>query len=140
MDLAKNDIFRAITHNKGIMNGIDAVLSATGNDFRAVEVTIHSFAGKSGEYQPLTNWKIEENFLKGEIKIPLPVATVGGMTNTRKAKLAKKILRVKKAKELGIICASVGLSNNLAAISEIVTRGIQKGHLKIHKEFLRKMG
>ena len=139
LDLAKNDIFRAVTHNKGIMNGIDAVLLATGNDFRAVEAAVHSFAIKKGKYSPLTNWKIENEFLKGEIKIPLPLATVGGATNTRKARLAKKILRVKEAEELGIVCAAVGLSNNLAALSAIVTEGIQKGHLKLHQEFLEKI-
>lgn len=140
IDFAKNDIFRVVTNNKGIMNGIDAVLLATGNDFRAVEAAVHSFAFSKGKYLPLADWKIEDEFLKGEIKIPLPVATVGGTTNTKKAKLALKILGVKKAQELGIITASVGLANNLAAISEIVTRGIQKGHLKIHREFFKKIG
>lgn len=138
LDLAKNDVFRAITHNKGIMNGIDAVLIATGNDFRAVESAVHSFAFKKRKYSPLTDWKIENGFLKGEIKIPMPVATVGGATNTKKAKLAKKILGINDAEKLGIICASVGLANNLAAIFAIVTEGIQKGHLKLHKEFLEK--
>ena len=140
LDLAKNDIFRAITHNKGIMNGIDAVLLATGNDFRAVESAVHSFASKDKRYLPLSDWKIENGFLKGEMKIPLPVATVGGATNTKKAKIAKKILRIENAKELGIICAGVGLSNNLAAILAIVTEGIQRGHMKLHQEFLKKYG
>jgi len=139
IDLAKKDVFRAVTNNKGIMNGIDAVLVATGNDFRAVEVAVHSFAFRKGKYLPLAEWKIDGDFLKGEIKIPLPVAMVGGTTNTKKAKLAKKILGVKTAQELGVIAASVGLANNLAAVSEIVTRGIQKGHLRLHQEYLRKI-
>lgn len=138
MDLAKKDIFRAVTHNKGVMNGIDAVLIASGNDFRAAESAVHSFAAKSGRYSPLTDWKIEKGFLKGEIKIPLPVATVGGATNTKKAQLAKKILRVKNAAEFGVVCAAVGLANNLAAIFAITTEGIQKGHMKLHQEFLKK--
>jgi hydroxymethylglutaryl-CoA reductase len=136
-DLAKNDLFRTITHNKGIMNGVDAVLLATGNDFRAAESAIHSFAVKSGKYSPLNHWEIKDDFLEGKIKIPMPVAIVGGATNTKKAKLAKKILRVKTAEELGIVCASVGLANNLAAILAIVTEGIQKGHSKIHRQFLK---
>lgn len=138
-ELAEIDIYRAVTHNKGAMNGIDAVAAATGNDFRAIESAIHSFASKDGRYKPITKWKLEKNFLKGEIKIPLPVATVGGATGTKKAKLALKILRVKNAQELGIVTASVGLANNLAALSVLGTEGIQKGHLKLHREFLRKI-
>ena len=137
-ELAESDIYRAVTHNKGVMNGIDAVAMSTGNDYRAIESAIHSFAAKDGKYKPVTNWKLEKKFLKGEIKIPLPIATVGGATGTKKAKLALKILRVKNAQELGIVAASVGLSNNLAALSVLGTEGIQKGHLKLHQEFLRK--
>ncbi len=136
--LAEADIYRAVTHNKGAMNGIDAVALATGNDFRAIEAGVHSFASKNGKYKPITSWKLEKDFLKGEIKIPLAIATVGGATSTKKAKLALKILRVKTAQELGIIVASVGLANNLAALSVLGTEGIQKGHLRLHKEFLRK--
>ena len=137
-ELAERDIYRAVTHNKGVMNGIDAVALATGNDFRAIESAIHSFAAKDGKYKPITKWRLEKNFLKGEIKIPLPIATVGGATSTKKAKLALKILRVKNAQELGIIAASVGLANNLAALSVLGTEGIQRGHMKLHQEFLRK--
>lgn len=139
MDLARHDIFRATTNNKGIMNGIDAVLLATGNDFRAVEVAVHSFATKNGKYLPLSDWKIKGKFLQGKIVVPMPIATVGGATNTKKAILARKILGVKTAQELGIICAAVGLANNLAAISAIVSEGIQKGHLKLHQEFIKKI-
>jgi hydroxymethylglutaryl-CoA reductase len=135
-ELAESDIYRAVTHNKGVMNGIDAVALATGNDFRAIEAGVHSFAAKDGKYKPITKWKLEENFLKGEIKIPLAIATVGGATSTKKAKLALKILRVKNAQELGVVAASVGLANNLAALSVLGTEGIQKGHMKLHREFI----
>lgn len=155
-ELADSDIYRAVTHNKGVMNGIDAVALSTGNDFRAIESGIHSFAAKDGKYKPITKWQLEvaetsshlpprsasphsvKTFLKGEIKIPMPVATVGGATGTKKAKLALKILRVKNAQELGVVVASVGLANNLAALSVLGTEGIQKGHMKLHKEFLEK--
>lgn len=136
-ELAESDIYRAVTHNKGVMNGIDAVALATGNDFRAIEAGVHSFAARTGEYKPITKWKLEKNFLKGEIKIPLAIATVGGATSTKKAKLALKILRVKNAQELGVVAASVGLANNLAALSVLGTEGIQKGHMKLHREFIK---
>ena len=136
--LAENDIYRAVTHNKGVMNGIDAVALATGNDFRAIESGVHSFTAKDGKYKPVTKWRLEEKFLKGEIKIPLAIATVGGATATKKSRLALKILGVKNAQELGIVAASVGLANNLAALSVLGTEGIQKGHMKLHKEFLKK--
>ena len=136
--LAENDIFRAVTHNKGVMNGIDAVALATGNDFRAIESAVHSFAQRGGKYQPITKWKIENNYLVGKIEISLPIATVGGATQTRKARLALKILRIREARELGIITASVGLANNLSALSVLATEGIQKGHMKLHREFLKK--
>jgi len=137
-ELAESDIYRAVTQNKGVMNGIDAVALATGNDFRAIESGVHSFASKEGKYKPITKWKLEKNFLKGEIKIPMPIATVGGATSTKKAKLALKILGVKNAQELGIVTASVGLANNLAALSVLGSEGIQKGHMKLHAEFLKK--
>lgn len=137
--LAKEDIFRAVTHNKGIMNGIDAVLLATGNDFRAVEAACHSFAQRTGKYQPLTEWKMENNTLLGKIVVPLPLGTVGGATETKKAKLAKKILKVESSKELAFVCASVGLANNFSAVLHITTEGIQKGHMKLHKQFLKKI-
>jgi hydroxymethylglutaryl-CoA reductase len=136
--LAENDIYRTVTHNKGVMNGIDAVALATGNDFRAIESGVHSFATRDGKYKPVTKWKLEKKFLKGEIKSPLAIATVGGATGNKKAKLALKILGVKNAQELGIVAASVGLANNLAALSVLGTEGIQKGHMKLHQEFLRK--
>jgi hydroxymethylglutaryl-CoA reductase len=138
-ELAKKDVFRAVTHNKGIMNGIDAVALSTGNDFRAIESAIHSFASRDGKYKPVSSWAIKDSFLKGEIKIPLPIATVGGATVTKKARLALKILNVKDAKELGVVAASVGLANNFSALLALSTEGIQKGHMKLHKEFLKKI-
>ena len=138
-ELADLDIYRAVTHNKGIMNGIDAVACATQNDFRAIEAAVHSFAARDGRYKPVSRWKIEDNFLEGEINIPLPIAVVGGATKTRKARLALKILRVENAQELGVVAASVGLANNLAALSVLGTEGIQKGHLKLHKEFINRI-
>jgi hydroxymethylglutaryl-CoA reductase len=138
-ELAKKDVFRAVTHNKGILNGIDAVALSTGNDFRAIESAIHSFASRDGKYKPVSSWTIKANFLKGEIKIPLPIATVGGATVTKKARLALKILNVKDAKELGVVAASVGLANNFSALLALSTEGIQKGHMKLHKEFLKKI-
>jgi len=138
-ELAESDIYRAVTHNKGVMNGIDAVAMSTGNDYRAIESAIHSFAAKDGKYKPVTNWKLEKKFLKGEIKIPLAIAIIGGATLTKKAKLALKILGVKNAQELGIVAASVGLANNLAALSVLGTEGIQKSHMKLHQEFFKKV-
>lgn len=137
-ELAESDIYRAVTHNKGVMNGIDAVAVATGNDLRAIESAVHSYASKDGKYKPITRWRPEKNSLKGEIKIPLAIAMVGGATGTKKAKLALKILRVKNAQELGIVAASVGLANNLAALSVLGTEGIQRGHLKLHHQFVKK--
>ena len=134
--LAEADVYRAVTHNKGVMNGIDAVAIATGNDFRAIESGVHSYACKDGRYKPVTTWELEGNYLVGRIEIPLAIATFGGATGSKKGKLALKILRVKNAKELGVVAASVGLANNLAALSVLGTEGIQKGHMKLHKEFL----
>jgi len=136
--LAKSDIYRGSTHNKGAMNGIDAVVLATGNDFRAVEAGAHSYAAKDGKYTSITDWRVEGNFMKGEIEVPIPIGTVGGATGLRKSRLALKILGVKNAKELGIVVASVGLANNLAALSAIVTEGIQKGHMELHRKFVER--
>lgn len=134
--LAKSDIYRGSTHNKGVMNGIDAVVLATGNDFRAIEAGVHSYAARNGKYGSVTEWLIEGDFLKGKIEVPMAVGTVGGATGLKKSRLALKILGVKKTQELGIVAASVGLANNLAALSAIVTEGIQKGHMELHKKFI----
>lgn len=133
-EFAANDEFRACTHNKGIMNGIDSVVIATGNDFRAVEAGAHAFASRSGKYKPLTRYyKNENGDLVGEIELPLAVGLVGGATRTHPtAKINVKILGVKTANELSEIIASVGLAQNFAAMRALATEGIQKGHMKLH--------
>ncbi|MDO8647396.1 MAG: hydroxymethylglutaryl-CoA reductase, degradative [Candidatus Diapherotrites archaeon] len=134
-DFAEQDPFRATTHNKGIMNGIDAVVLATGNDWRAIEAGAHSFAsfGKH-QYSSLTKYsKTKEGDLQGEINIPMAVGLVGGATKTHPiAKISLKILDVQTASELAEIIASVGLAQNFAAIRALATEGIQAGHMKLH--------
>jgi hydroxymethylglutaryl-CoA reductase len=131
---ADNDHYRCTTHNKGIMNGIDAVTIATGNDFRAVEAGAHSYAAITGKYKPLTKyWKDKEGNLRGSIELPLAVATIGGATKTNPlARLALKILGVKSSQELAQVVASVGLAQNFAALYALSTTGIQAGHMKLH--------
>jgi len=132
-ELAANDIYRCCTHNKGIMNGVDAVALATGNDWRAVEASVHAFAAMDG-YAPLNKfYKDDEGNLVGEIELPLTVGTVGGAINTNPiAKISLKILGVKSAQELSMVMASVGLAQNFAALRALGTEGIQKGHMKLH--------
>lgn len=134
-EMAKHDIFRATTHNKGIMNGIDAVAIATGNDFRAIEAGAHGFAALENRYKPLTTYHCDESGnLVGEIELPLSVGIVGGATEVNPlAKLSKKILNLKSACELAQIMASVGLAQNFAALKAIVDKGIQEGHMRLHK-------
>lgn len=130
---AEADPYRATTHNKGIMNGIDAVAIATGNDFRAIEAGAHAYACNNGGYKPLSKWYDDGDFLIGELKLPLAVGTVGGVTSVHpKAKLALKILGIKTAEELACIMAAVGLANNFAALYALSTEGIQRGHMKLH--------
>jgi hydroxymethylglutaryl-CoA reductase len=131
---AEADPFRATTNNKGIMNGIDAVLIAAGNDFRAVEAGAHSYASISGKYKPLASYKKNSNGdLEGSIEMPMAVGIVGGSTKTNPiARIVLKILGVQSANELGKIAVCVGLANNFAAIRAIVKEGIQKGHMKLH--------
>lgn len=133
-EIAKVDIFRAATHNKGIMNGIDAVCIATGNDFRAVEAGCHAFAAMNGYYEPLTKYfKNEHGNLVGELKIPLATGIVGGAVQKNPmAKLCLKILNVKTASELAQVMVSVGLAQNFAALKALVGEGIQKGHMRLH--------
>ncbi len=128
------DPYRAATHNKGIMNGIDAVCIATGNDWRAIEAGAHAYAARNGRYQALTDWHVDENGdLFGEITLPLAVGIVGGATKVHPtAKVAMKILDVASAAELAQIMACVGLAQNLAAIKALATIGIQNGHMKMH--------
>lgn len=131
---AAADPFRATTHNKGIMNGVDAVVIATGNDWRAIEAGAHSYASISGSYKPLTKYyKDAEGNLVGEIELPMAVGLVGGATKTHPiAQIAVKILAVKSASELSRIIAAVGLAQNLAALRALATEGIQRGHMRLH--------
>ena len=123
---AEKDPFRAATHNKGIMNGVSAVLLATGNDTRAVEAGAHAYAAMSGQYRTLSNWrKTSEGDLKGTLRMPMAVGIVGGSISTHPtAKIALKILGVKTARELGEVAASAGLAYNLAALQALVTSGV----------------
>ncbi|MCS6770050.1 MAG: hydroxymethylglutaryl-CoA reductase, degradative [Candidatus Caldarchaeum sp.] len=131
---AKADPYRAATHNKGIMNGIDAVAIATGNDWRALEAGAHAYASRTGRYEPLTVWEQMPNGdLHGSIEVPLAVGIVGGATRTNPvAKLSLKILGVKTARELAEVMAAVGLVQNLAALRALAAEGIQAGHMSLH--------
>lgn len=128
------DPYRCATHNKGIMNGIIAIALATGNDTRALESGAHSYAAITGKYQPLTTWEKNRNGdLIGKIELPMAVGIIGGITAVHPtAKVCKKILGVKTARELGEVMAAVGLAQNLAALRAMVTEGIQRGHLRLH--------
>ncbi|MCH1485583.1 MAG: hydroxymethylglutaryl-CoA reductase, degradative [Flavobacteriaceae bacterium] len=133
INIANLDIHRAVTHNKGIMNGIDAVVIATGNDFRAIEAGAHAYASRKGTYQSLSNAYIKNNNFYFELTLPMAIGTVGGVTNLHPlVKLALKILGNPNSKELMKIIASVGLAQNFGAIRSLVTSGIQKGHMKMH--------
>ena len=131
---AKSDPYRCATHNKGIMNGIDPVVIATGNDFRAVESGAHAYASITGQYLPLTHWeKNKDHDLVGTIELPLAVGLVGGATATHPtAKANVKILGVQTANELAEIIAAVGLAQNFAALRALATEGIQRGHMSLH--------
>ncbi len=128
------DPYRAATHNKGIMNGIDPVCLATGNDWRAIEAGAHAYAARNGRYTALTQWRVnEDGDLYGEITLPTAVGMVGGATKVHPtAKVAMKILGVQTAAELGQVMAAVGLAQNLAAIRALSTVGIQRGHMRLH--------
>jgi hydroxymethylglutaryl-CoA reductase len=128
------DPYRAATHNKGIMNGIDPVIVATGNDWRAVEAGAHAYACRSGRYTSLTTWeKDNSGALVGTIEMPMPVGLVGGATKTHPlAQVALKILGVKSAQELGEVAVAVGLAQNLGALRALATEGIQRGHMALH--------
>ena len=133
INIANLDIHRAVTHNKGIMNGIDAVVIATGNDFRAIEAGAHAYASRKGTYQSLSNAYIKNNNFYFELTLPMAIGTVGGVTNLHPlVKLALKILGNPNSKELMKIIASVGLAQNFGALRSLVTSGIQKGHMKMH--------
>jgi hydroxymethylglutaryl-CoA reductase len=135
---AEIDPYRATTHNKGIMNGIDAVVIATGNDWRAVEAGAHAFAARHGRYTSLTRWwQDDDGNLRGSIELPLAVGIVGGATKVHPtAQIALKILAVETAQELAQVMACVGLAQNLAAIRALATEGIQSGHMRMHAKQL----
>ena len=130
---AEADPYRAATHNKGIMNGVDAVVIATGNDWRAVEAGAHAFAAKSGHYSPLATWRGEGDALVGRIEMPMALGTVGGTLRVHPAaRLSLRLLGVTGAQDLAMIAASLGLASNLAAVRALATCGIQRGHMALH--------
>jgi hydroxymethylglutaryl-CoA reductase len=131
---AASDPYRAATHNKGILNGVDAVAIATGNDWRAVEAGAHAYAARSGSYTSLSTWgRDAKGNLVGALEMPLAVATVGGFTRVHPlARLAIKIMGVQSARELAEVVAAVGLAQNLAALRALATEGIQRGHMTLH--------
>jgi hydroxymethylglutaryl-CoA reductase len=131
---AATDPYRAATHNKGIMNGVDAVVLATGNDWRAIEAGAHAYAARSGRYTSLSTWARDaEGNLVGTLEMPLAIGIVGGATRVHPtAQVALKILGVQSARELGEIIAAVGLAQNLAALRALATEGIQRGHMRLH--------
>lgn len=133
-DIASADPYRAATHNKGIMNGIDALALATGNDWRAIEAGAHAFAASTGQYLPLSRWHVgAAGDLHGELSMPLRVATVGGtLQSNPAARLALRMTGVSSAQELTELMAAVGLAQNFAAIKALATRGIQEGHMRLH--------
>ena len=133
VDIAHIDVDRATTHNKGIYNGIDAVVIATGNDFRAVEAAGHTFASRNGRYESLSNVTLENGIFHFELEVPMALGTVGGLTSLHP--LAKKTLELlgnPTAKELMMIAATMGLANNFSAVRSLTTKGIQAGHMKMH--------
>ncbi len=131
---AANDPYRAVTHNKGIMNGIIAVANATGQDTRAIEAAAHAYAARTGRYGSLTEWKKDtKGNLVGKIELPMSVGTVGGIVNVHPMiKICTKILGVKSAKELACVIAATGLAQNFSAIRALASEGIQKGHMRLH--------
>jgi hydroxymethylglutaryl-CoA reductase len=132
--LAHSDVYRAVTHNKGVMNGIDAVALATGQDFRAIEAGTHAYASRDGTYRSLTKWRrTKQGDLIGEIELPLAVGTVGGITKSHSAvKAALQIMGVTNAKDLAMAMAAAGLAQNFAAIRALSDEGIQQGHMRLH--------
>lgn len=133
VDIARQDPYRAVTHNKGIMNGVDAVVLATGNDFRAVEAATHAFASQSGQYRSLSQCRIDNDTFHFEVSLPLALGTVGGLTKLHPlANIALDILGRPSAHELMGVMAAAGLAQNFAALRSLVTTGIQKGHMKMH--------
>ena len=133
-EFADNDVYRAVTHNKGVMNGTISVANATGQDSRAIEAAAHAYASRTGKYRSLTKWeKDNSGNLVGKFEIPLSVGIVGGVTNDHPiAKICTKILKLTNVQDLACIMAATGLAQNFAAMRALVTEGIQKGHMKLH--------
>jgi hydroxymethylglutaryl-CoA reductase len=130
---AEADPYRAATHNKGVMNGIDSVAIATGQDWRAIEAGAHAFACRGGQYRPLSTWYLEEGHLVGRIELPMALGTVGGPIKVHPGvQVAMKILRVESAREMSMVFAAVGLAQNFAALRALGSVGIQKGHMALH--------
>ncbi len=131
---AEQDPYRACTHNKGVMNGVDALAIATGNDWRAIEAGAHAFAARSGRYSPLSTWRFVDGALVGQIELPIQVGTVGGAVrgNPLAKFLLTKVLRCPDARDLAAVMAAVGLAQNLAALRALATVGIQEGHMALH--------
>lgn len=135
--VAQLDVYRAATHNKGIMNGVDAVVLASGNDWRAIEAGIHAYAARDGQYRGLSNWKVEADKLIGEMTLPLPLGFVGGSIGiVPLVKINHKLLQINNAEHLERIVVCVGLAQNLAALNALVTEGIQKGHMHLQMKSL----
>ena len=133
VEVARVNPLRAVTHNKGIMNGIDAVILATGNDFRAIEACAHAYASREGEYQSLTKASVKGDVFIFELTIPMALGTVGGLTTLHPlAKASLKLLGSPSAQELMMITACTGLAQNFGAVKSLITSGIQKGHMKMH--------
>jgi hydroxymethylglutaryl-CoA reductase len=133
---AELDPYRATTHNKGIMNGVDAVVVATGNDWRAVEAGAHAFAARDGRYRPLATWRLVDDgdVLEGRLELPLALGTVGGALRAHPgARVALDLLGVRSAAELCLVTAAAGLATNLAALRALATEGIQRGHMALHR-------
>jgi hydroxymethylglutaryl-CoA reductase len=133
-EFAARDIYRAVTHNKGVMNGVDSVVIATGNDWRAIEAAAHAHATRFGRYGSMTEWSIDDaGNLVGFIELPMPVGIVGGSIGIHPmAQLSRKLLNVESASELAEVIVAVGLAQNLGALKALVTDGIQKGHMALH--------
>ena len=132
-DIARVDPYRATTHNKGIMNGVDALAIATGNDWRAIEAAAHAYAAADGRYRSLTRWFVDDGKLVGELTLPLKVGTVGGtLSNNAAAELGLALTGAQSAHELAELMVAVGLAQNFAALRALVTSGIQAGHMKLH--------
>ncbi len=130
---AKLDPYRAATNNKGVLNGIDPILIATGNDWRAVEAGIHAYVSRDGQYRSVTEWKVDGDKLVGTFQAPLIVGIVGGVTKLHPmAQMSLRMMRVESAEELSKVCAAVGLVQNLGALKALTTVGIIEGHMKLH--------